>query len=99
MLLAALASRAGDRVDLLIFDREVRASVLRKGTAEVLAGFVNAMADIEPRLVEADHRRMVTGDPAAVSQRSLVVILTGLDRCCDRRLTPGRHRSGAGTRS
>jgi uncharacterized protein (DUF58 family) len=79
LLLAALASRAGDRVDLLIFDREVRASVLRKATAEVLPGFVNAMADIEPRLVEADHRRMVTEILQRVSQRSLVVILTGLD--------------------
>jgi uncharacterized protein (DUF58 family) len=37
------------------------------------------MADIEPRLVEADHRRMVTEILQRVTQRSLVVILTGLD--------------------
>ncbi len=34
LLLAALASRAGDRVDLLIADREVRASVLRRAGGE-----------------------------------------------------------------
>jgi uncharacterized protein (DUF58 family) len=45
----------------------------------VSPSFVNAMADIEPRLIEADHRRMVTEILQRVSQRSLVVILTGMD--------------------
>ncbi len=79
LLLAALASRAGDRVDLLIVDREVRASVLRKSAAEVLPAFVNAMATVEPVLVETDHREMVTEIATRVTQRSLVVIITGLD--------------------
>jgi uncharacterized protein (DUF58 family) len=79
LLLAALASRAGDRVDLVIVDREVRVSVLRKAAAEVLPSFVNAMAEIEPVLVETNHRVMVTEVLSRVSQRSLVVILTGLD--------------------
>lgn len=79
LLLAALASRAGDRVDLVIVDREVRVSVLRKAAAEVLPSFVNAMAEIEPVLVETNHRIMVTEVLSRVSQRSLVVILTGLD--------------------
>lgn len=79
LLLAALASRAGDRVDLLVVDRQVRASVLRKSGAEILASFVNAMADIEPVLVETNHRLLVTEIVQRVSQRSLVIILTGLD--------------------
>ena len=79
LLLAALASRAGDRVDLLIADRDVRASVLRKSTAEILPSFVNAMAGIEPILVETDHRELVTEIAQRTSHRSLIVILTGLD--------------------
>ncbi|MET0695382.1 MAG: DUF58 domain-containing protein [Propionibacteriaceae bacterium] len=79
LLLSALASRAGDRVDLLIVDRAVRARVLRKATAEILPSFVNAMADVEAVLVETDHRLMVTEILQRLSQRSLVVVLTGLD--------------------
>ncbi len=79
LLLAALASRAGDRVDLLIADRDVRASVLRKSTAEVLPSFVNAMAGVEPILVETDHRELVTEIAQRAAHRSLIVILTGLD--------------------
>ncbi len=79
LLLAALASRAGDRVDLLIADRDVRASVLRASASEILPAFVNAMALIEPVLVETDHRNLVTEITHRVSQRSLVVIVTGLD--------------------
>ncbi len=79
LLLAALASRAGDRVDLLIADRDVRASVLHKSTAEILPSFVNAMAGIEPILVETDHRELVTEIAQRTSHRSLIVILTGLD--------------------
>jgi uncharacterized protein (DUF58 family) len=79
LLLAALASRAGDRVDLLVADREVRASVLRASAAEILPAFVNAMATIEPVLAETDHRELVTEIATRVTQRSLIVILTGLD--------------------
>jgi uncharacterized protein (DUF58 family) len=79
LLLAALASRAGDRVDLLVADRDVRASVLRASASEILPAFVNAMATIEPVLAETDHRELVTEIATRVTQRSLIVILTGLD--------------------
>jgi uncharacterized protein (DUF58 family) len=79
LLLAALASRAGDRVDLLVADRDVRASVLRASAAEILPAFVNAMATIEPVLVETDYRELVTEISTRVTQRSLIVIMTGLD--------------------
>ncbi len=79
LLLAALASRAGDRVDLLVVDREIRARVLRASAAEVLSAFVDAMADIEPVLAETDHELLVTESLQLVSQRSLVVVITGLD--------------------
>jgi uncharacterized protein (DUF58 family) len=79
LLLAVLAARAGDRVDLIAVDREVRVRALRTSAAEVLPTFVNALADIEPVLVETDHRLLVSEILQRVSQRSLVVLLTGLD--------------------
>lgn len=79
LLLAALASRAGDRVDLLIADRLVRASVQRSSQADLLTDLVNAMAPIEPAMTESHYRTLVTEALARVSQRSLVVIITGLE--------------------
>ena len=60
-------------------DRDVRAGVLRASAAEILPAFVNAMAAIEPVLVETDHRELVTEIVTRVTRRSLIVILTGLD--------------------
>lgn len=79
LLLAALASRAGDRVDLLIADREVRASVQRTTSTDVINRLVNAMANVEAELVHSDHRLIINECLLRVSQRSLVVFLTGLD--------------------
>ncbi len=79
LLLSVLAARAGDRVDLIAIDREVRVRVLRTSAAEVLPTFVNALAGIEPVLVETDHRLLVSEILQRVSQRSLVVLLTSLD--------------------
>nr|WP_156612112.1 DUF58 domain-containing protein [Auraticoccus cholistanensis] len=79
LLLAALASRAGDRVDLLVADRQVRASVQRVGAPELLSAMVQAMAPVEPFLVETHHRSLVGEITSRVGQRSLVVVLTALD--------------------
>src|SRR5689334_5150585 len=54
LLLAALASRAGDHVDFLAHDRVTRAAVYNASRTEVLAQFVNAMAPLQPALVESD---------------------------------------------
>ncbi|GAB3420687.1 DUF58 domain-containing protein [Flindersiella endophytica] len=79
LLLSALATRAGDRVDLLAYDRSVQADVERAGPQDVLPRFTSAMAVLESRLVETDHRGLVTAVSLRASQRSLVVLLTGLD--------------------
>lgn len=79
LLLAALASRAGDRVDLLVADRRVRASVRgRTGTA-LLPALVEAMAPLEPELLEADWSTIVGAIRSRTSQRALVVLLTSLE--------------------
>jgi uncharacterized protein (DUF58 family) len=79
LLLAALASRAGDRVDLLAYDRRVRARVEGAGRSELLPALVNAMAPLEPELVEVDAAGLASAVLARAPRRSLVVLLTGLD--------------------
>ncbi|MER5985218.1 DUF58 domain-containing protein [Streptomyces sp. NPDC001787] len=80
LLLTALATRAGDRVNLLAHDRRVRARVQgRTDTGDVLAKVVNALAPLEPELVETDTRALSTAALAAAPRRSLIVILTTLD--------------------
>ncbi len=79
LLLAALASRAGDRVDLLAYDRAVRARVQGESSAGLLPALVQAMAPLEAALVEPDYTGMVRAVLAGPSRRSLVVLLTALD--------------------
>ncbi|MFJ6083090.1 DUF58 domain-containing protein [Streptomyces sp. NPDC092369] len=79
LLLAALASRAGDRVDLLAYDRRVRALVQGRTARDVLPSLVNAMATIEPELVELDARGLTATALRTAPRRSLIVLLTSLD--------------------
>lgn len=79
LLLAVLAGRAGDRVDLLAYDRRVRASVQGRAARDMLPALVNAMAPLEAELVESDARGLVATVLQRATQRSLVVFLTGLD--------------------
>ncbi|MFE2052448.1 DUF58 domain-containing protein [Streptomyces sp. NPDC059459] len=79
LLLAALASRAGDRVDLLAYDRRVRAHVQGRTASDVLPSLVNAMATLEPELVETDARGLTAMALRSAPRRSLVVLLTTLD--------------------
>ncbi|MFF2331113.1 MULTISPECIES: DUF58 domain-containing protein [unclassified Streptomyces] len=79
LLLTALAARAGDRVDLLAYDRRVRARVQGRSAGDVLSAMVGALAPLEPALVETDARGLSAAVLAAAPRRSLVVLLTGLD--------------------
>ncbi|MER5733833.1 DUF58 domain-containing protein [Streptomyces sp. NPDC002138] len=79
LLLAALATRAGDRVDLLAHDRRTRAQVQGRPPGDILPAFVNAMAPLEPELVETDSRSLVSTILRSAPRRSLVVLLTSLD--------------------
>jgi len=79
LLLGALASRAGDRVDMLAYDRRVRARVEGASRTEVLPAMVQAMAPLEPELIECDAAGMVSTLLSRVRQRCLVVLLTELN--------------------
>jgi uncharacterized protein (DUF58 family) len=79
LLLAALASRAGDHVDFLAHDRVSRAAVFGASRTELLAQLVEAMAPLQPTLVESDWHAMVSTIARRTRRRSLVVLLTDLN--------------------
>lgn len=79
LLLASLASRAGDRVDFLAYDRRLRAKVTGTSARDLLPSLAEAMAPLEPSLVETDARGMVAEALRRTRRRSLVVLLTGLE--------------------
>lgn len=79
LLLAALAARAGDRVELLAYDRAVRARVEGVPATALLPSLVQAMAPLDASLVELDYRGLVGTVLGRASRRSLVVLLTALD--------------------
>jgi uncharacterized protein (DUF58 family) len=79
LLLAALASRAGDRVDFLAGDRQLRARLSGPSRTALLGDLVTAMAPLEPALLEADWSMMAGAITGLSRQRSLVVLLTPLE--------------------
>jgi uncharacterized protein (DUF58 family) len=79
LLLAALASRAGDRVELVAYDRTVRARVAGATGPRLMPAIADALAQIDPVLVEADWPGLVTVVRERLSQRALVVLLSALE--------------------
>lgn len=79
LLLTALAARAGDRVDLLAYDRRTRAQVRGRSAGDVLPAMVNALSTLEPELVETDARGLAATVLKSAPRRSLVVLLTSLE--------------------
>lgn len=79
LLLSALASRAGDRVDLVAVDRRVRAHVEGVRGPQLLGALVDAMAPLDPELVEADWPLVVGEVRRRLTQHALVVLLTPLE--------------------
>src|SRR5450759_1309553 len=79
LLLAALASRAGDRVELVAYDRRVRARVAGVSGPRLMPAIADALAGVEPALVETDWPGAVEVVRERLTQRSLVVLLTTLE--------------------
>jgi uncharacterized protein (DUF58 family) len=79
LLLAALASRAGDHVDLIVFDRVARGRVQGAMGAQLLSRMVDAMAPIDPQLLETDWDAIPTLVRQVTTNRALVVLLTSID--------------------
>jgi len=79
LLLAALAARAGDHVDFIAHDRLTRAGVYNASRTELLAQLVDAMAPLQPALVESDARALVAAVRRRIRRSALVVLLTDLN--------------------
>ena len=79
LLLAALAARAGDRIDFVAGDRRVRARVRSAGSRNVAASLQDTMADLEPVIAEADWASLAGAVSGLGRQRALVVLLTPLE--------------------
>ena len=79
LLLASLASRAGDRVDVVAGDRRVRSRLRFAGARDIAARLQEAMADLEPVIAEADWDALAGAVTALGRQRALLVLLTPLE--------------------
>lgn len=79
LLLAALATRAGDRVDMIAGDRVVRARVRVRGDRDVAARLQDAFAPLSAALVEADWTTLAGAVASLGRHRALVVLLTPLE--------------------
>jgi len=79
LLLAVLASKADDRVDLLAVDSQVRARVEGGGHRTKLPRLISGMASLEPALVETDFGPAAADLLRRGHKRALVVIFSALD--------------------
>ena len=77
-LLTALASRAGDRVDLLAGDRRVRVR-LRTSGSSATHDVAQALSVVQPEIVEADWQGLAAAVTALGRHRALLVLLTPLE--------------------
>jgi uncharacterized protein (DUF58 family) len=76
LALAYAALTAGDRVGMVVFDREVRGHLRPRAHRRALGLFVELLRGTEPHLVEADYRALVREVTARQRRRALVVVLT-----------------------
>lgn len=66
----------GDRVGLVVFDREVRGFAAPRSGRESLGAFIELLRPVQPRLVEPDYEVLVRALAVRQRQRALVVVLT-----------------------
>lgn len=89
LLMAALGAASGDRISLLVADQELRLRLPGTGKGSVLAAFADGLSQIEPVLGEPDWTLIAEQVTQLCRQRSLVILVTGLD--------PALYADGLGT--
>jgi uncharacterized protein (DUF58 family) len=82
-LLTALASQAGDRIDLIAADSAIRGRVLAPSRTTALAVVTDALASLQASLTETDWRLAVAAVLTHARRRCLVVLLTDLNFSVD----------------
>ena len=78
MALTAVATRLGDRIGMIVFDRTVRATLPASQSRAQFERVVNALYRLEPELAESDYRGAFTEMLVRFRKRALVVLLTEL---------------------
>ena len=89
LLMAALGSASGDRMSLLVADSIVRQRLAGTAKGSALAAFSDRLSLAEAALVETDWSNLADQVDQLCRQRSLVVLITGLD--------PALYAEGLGT--
>ncbi len=79
LLLTYLATRLGDRCGLVAYDAVVRAVVPPSQRSTQLSRVSEALYDLEPALVESDHRGAFTEALVRFGRRAMFVVLTELN--------------------
>ncbi|MFD0556057.1 uncharacterized protein (DUF58 family) [Stackebrandtia endophytica] len=79
LLLSTVASVAGDRIDALAVDTEVRAAVDGGVGRNVIPRLLQATAPLEPALAETDFGLVVSEVLRREAKRALVVLFTSLE--------------------
>lgn len=79
LLLSALASRAGDRVQVVAFDRSEKARAAGASPATIMPLLADALAPVQATLIEPDWSALSRLVNDRLSQRALVVLLTTVD--------------------
>ncbi|MET7769247.1 DUF58 domain-containing protein [Nocardia sp. NPDC005366] len=79
LLLGGIAAAGGDSVDLLAYDRGVRAEVRGVGGNRLQLKLMHALASVTPALVDTDSAGLVRAALQRARRRSLVVWFTSLD--------------------
>ncbi|MFD3705975.1 DUF58 domain-containing protein [Nocardia sp. NPDC058658] len=79
LLLGGLAAAAGDTVDLVAYDRRVRAEVSGVGGNQLPLKLMHTLAGVTPQLVDTDTSGLVRTVISRVRRRALIVWFTSLD--------------------
>lgn len=79
MLLAAVATGAGDRVDMLVADARVRLSVGPLTGKDPLGVLTNKLTPIDPELIDADWSAITAAVMNVAVGHAFVVFVTSLD--------------------
>lgn len=79
LLLGGLAAAAGDTVDLLAYDRAVRAEVRGAAGNRLQPQLMHALAGVVPAMIDTDSAGLVRAALERARRRCLVVLFTGLD--------------------
>ena len=79
LLLTALASGAGDRVDVVVADARIRALTSSHRSKDPVHDLSVALTTVHPELYDADWEQISTTVLATSRQHALVVLVTALD--------------------